>query len=177
MQVEFTEIKSVSTTQTKTKSISVLILKPSDLRPAFKNRVNFDHHPHKNQVNRSLQLKMLISARTRSISIPRTKNESLSIPTLKPTQIWCLLYSSQFRCLHTKTKLISIHTLKPSVFRPPYWNQVNFDPYTEITSISIPHINQANFDPNAKTMSILTPTQNQTNSDPRTKNKSLLITF
>ena len=108
--------------------------------------------------------KKLISARTRSILIPRTKNRSLSVPTLKPSQIRSLaqksswfrrhywnhvnsistLKSSQFRCLHTKTKLISIHTLKlsvfsiptqkPSHFRSLYWSQVNFDPHYKIKS-------------------------------------------
>ena len=45
-----TKRKSISTTQTQTKSISMPILTPSQLRPASKNRVNFDHHHrHKNK--------------------------------------------------------------------------------------------------------------------------------
>ena len=39
-------IKSISTTHTKTKSNSMLTLRPSDFWPAYKNQVNFDH-PHK----------------------------------------------------------------------------------------------------------------------------------
>ena len=47
------EVKSISTTQTKTESTSMFTLKPSYLGPEYKNRVNFDHyHPHKEQVNR-----------------------------------------------------------------------------------------------------------------------------
>ena len=41
-----TKIKPISTTQTKNNSISILTLKASDLRPASKNGVNFDHHYH-----------------------------------------------------------------------------------------------------------------------------------
>ena len=49
-----TEIKSMSTTQTTTKSKSMPELKPSDSRPASRNRANVDdNHPHKNQVDRS----------------------------------------------------------------------------------------------------------------------------
>ena len=47
-----TEIKSTSTTQTKTKSMSVLTFIPSDFRPAYKNQVLVDN-PNENQVNRS----------------------------------------------------------------------------------------------------------------------------
>ena len=105
-----TETKSTSTTQTKTKLISMLTLKPSDLRPVSKILVIFDHHhPHKNQINQPYTKNKLISAGTRSISIPRTKTPSLSIPTLKPSQIRSL-------------------TQKSSWFRHHYWNQVNSIP-------------------------------------------------
>ena len=42
------EIKLISTIHTKTKSISMPALKPSDFRPAYKAQVNFDHS-HKNK--------------------------------------------------------------------------------------------------------------------------------
>ena len=44
-----------------------------------------------------------------------------------------------------KAKLISIHTLNTSIFRPPRKNQVNSDPYTKINSISIPTIKSTQF--------------------------------
>ena len=118
----------------------MFILKPSDLRPASKIRVNFDHHhPHKNEVHRSSHSKQVNfgpltvnydpphkkqvtfdpNAKTKSNSIPHKEMKLISTPLLKskvssiPT-----LKSSQFGCLHTKTKLISIHTLTPSVFEP-----------------------------------------------------------
>ena len=98
-----------------------------------------------------------------------------------------LLKSSQFD-LHSKiksismpphknTKLISIHTLKPSIFRPPRQNQVNSDTYTEVKSISIPTIKSNQFwgrTTKNKLISIPTlkpnlfrpPQWNQVNSDP-----------
>ena len=120
--------------------------KPSDLPPASINRVNFNHHPHENQVNRSSHLKQFFSARRPSISIPRT-NKSFSIPKPKPSQMRSLTHKnqtifdataievnsiptlkwSQFLCPHTRNKLISIHTLNPNIFRPSPKNQVNFD--------------------------------------------------
>ena len=45
-----TETKSILTTHIKTKAISMLLQKSSDLRRAYKNQVNFDYL-HKNQVN------------------------------------------------------------------------------------------------------------------------------
>ena len=60
-----TEIKSIWTNQTKTKSISVLTFIPSDFRPAYKNQVLFDN-------------------RTKNKSIdPHGKNKSLSGRTQK----------------------------------------------------------------------------------------------
>ena len=129
------------------------------------NRVNFDHHhPHKNQFNRSSHSKKANfgphtvnfdptrkkqvtfdpNTKTKSNSIPHTKikfrrhhwNHVNSIPALKSSQFWCV---------HTKTKLVSIHTLKPSIFRPHAKNQVNSDPCTEVKSILIPTIKSSQF--------------------------------
>ena len=44
-----------------------------------------------------------------------------------------------------KTKLISIHTLKPSISQPSRKKQVNSDPYTEVKLISIPTIKSSQF--------------------------------
>ena len=41
---------------------------------------------------------------------------------------------------HTKIKSFSIHTQKPTIFRPPRENQAISDLYTEVKSISIPTI-------------------------------------
>ena len=103
-----THNKSIPIPKLKSSQVRSPTLKSSQYRPARrnqvsldahtktkrlsarKNRVNFDHHhhPHKNQksIDRNTQNKV-ISARTRSISILRTKKKSLSITTLKPSQI------------------------------------------------------------------------------------------
>ena len=61
------EIESISTTHTKTKTSSMITLKPSDFWPAYKNEVSFDH--------------------------PHSKSQSIS--TLKTSNFWpCLLYTS-----------------------------------------------------------------------------------
>ena len=99
------------------------------------------------------------------MSISRTKNMSLSIPTTKPSQIrsltqkfklistpllkWCLFDTHPERNslsmrLH-KDNLILFHTLESSISRPRPKNEVIYDPYTELKSISIPLLNQVNF--------------------------------
>ena len=148
-----TEIKSILTIQTRTKPISMLTLKPGDWRPASKNRVNFDHHPRKSRVNRSSPSKQVNfgphtvnfppphkrqvtfdpNIKSKSNSIPHTKIKLIS---MSPLKLWCL---------RTKTKLISIHTLKPSIFRPSHKKQVISGPYTEVKSISIPTIKWSQF--------------------------------
>ena len=130
-QVKFiphNEIKSISTIHIKTKSISMLIIKPSDLRPAHKNHVNVDH-PHKSQVNFD----------------PNTDVKSISMPP------------------DTKTKLISIQTQSQAIFDPHtkpsqylslHWNQGNSDPlHWNQVYFDHPHNSQVNFDVNTKTMS------------------------
>ena len=176
----------------KTKSISMLTLKPSDLRPASKNQVNFDP-AHKNKSFPIPTLKRSqIGPPTQKSSWFRRRhwNQVNSILTLKP---------SQFRCPDTKTKLISIHALNPCFATPTqktsrsrHWNQVKFNtpyqnqvifhhlhkpgeirshtrnliyfpPTSEITSISISTLNYVNF--GASTMY-------QVNFDINTKIKS-----
>ena len=72
-----------------------------------------------------------------------------------------------------KTKLISIHTLKPSHFRPPHKNQVNSDLYTEIKSKSITNKwNQVSFDNAYKNeVKIRCPHKNQVILGQHTKNQ------
>ena len=108
-----------------------------------------------NQVNRYWYSKKLRPHM--SNTIPRTKNTPTSISILKPSQIRFLTQksssfrrhywnqvisiptpkSSQFWCLHTKTKLTFIHALNSSILRPrpPRKNQVNSDPYAGFKSI------------------------------------------
>ena len=146
-----TKVQSISTIQPKTKSISMLTLNPSDLRPVSKNRDIFDHHhPHEKQVNRSSHSKRVNfgpntvnfdpphkdqitfdpSTKAKSNSIPPVKIMLISTPLLKSINPISILKSSHFRCLHTKTKWISIYTLKPSLFGP----------HTKSKSISIPRL-------------------------------------
>ena len=135
--IPYTVIKSTSTAHTKTKSISMLTPKPSDLRPAFKNQVNFDH-PHKNQVYRlhkkqvnfgphtvnfdpphKKQVNFDSNTKTKSNSIPHTKNRLISTPELK---------SSQF----------DPHSISKSFPMPRHKNQVNFDPHAKAKYFSTP---------------------------------------
>ena len=97
----YTEIKSSSISHTEIKSISMLTLKPSDFRPAYKDHVHFGH-PHKNQVNLSLHYKQgIFGPHTKRIQfwspqkkqVTHTKTKSISIP-------------------HTETKLISTSWLQ-----------------------------------------------------------------
>ena len=130
-----------------------------NLRPAPKNRVNFEHHhTRKNEVNRSWHTNQFNFGPTRSITIPRTKNESLSIPTQNTSQIrsftqenkvistpllkWCQFdthpkWKSISMPPH-KDKLSSVHTLKSSIFSPRHENEGNYDPYTKFKSCSSP---------------------------------------
>ena len=174
--------------QTKTKSISMLTLKPSDSRPASKNESisTTTTHPKNKSIDHHTWNKLVL-ARTRSISTPRTKNKSFSILSLKPSHFRSLTRKSSQLGRHNwirvemrsplidphskiksfsmslhKNKLILIHTLAIIFFRPPRKNQVNFDPYTKFKSISIPTVIH----------SILTPRhQNQVDFDTFTKTK------
>ena len=113
------------------------------------------------------------------MSTPRIKSKSSSIPTLKTSQVrsppqkWSqfrrhhwnqvnsipTLKSSQFRCLQIKTKVISIQTLKPSIFRPPHKIEVNSDLHTEIKPSS-PTLRSSQFrPPTQKPCGIRSPAQ------------------
>ena len=76
--------------------------------------------------------------KTKSISTPCTK-KSISISTPKPSQLRC-------------------PTQKPCSFRPHLWNQVNFDPHSNIKSISINQDrNRVHFDSDTKTSNFPPP--------------------
>ena len=140
-----TEIKSMSTAQTRTKSISMLTLKPSDWRPASKNRVNFDHHrPSKNQVNRSSHSKQVnFGPHTVNFAPPHTKQVNFD-PNIK-------------------TKSNSIPDTKIKLISTPLLKICQFDPRSKIKPISMPpHKNQVNFDPHTKTKY---PSKNEVNPD------------
>ena len=144
----------------------MLTLPPSDLRPTYKNRANFDyHHPHKNKVNRS-------PVKIQAIFGPHKTTKSTAIPALNPGKFLSIL----------KTKRLSART-QQNQFRPPAYknqcrhphqNKVNFDPHnknqdkiepiTEIKSISIPALMSSRFR--------CPETKKRVNFDPDTKNKS-----
>ena len=127
----------------------MLTLKPFDLQPASKKRVNSNHHHlHKKQVNWLSHLKQVNfgpytvnfdppheeqvtfdpNTKTRLNSIPNTKIMSISTPLLK---------SSQFGP-HSENNFISMS---------PHKNQVNFDPHTGTKLFRPPRKNQINTDP------------------------------
>ena len=130
---------------TKTQSISVHYIEPSDFWPALKTEVDFD---------------------------PSTKNKSSKIPTLQPkvnfdpsykkqvnfdtinemnSILIPTLSSSRFLCPDTKTQLISILTLKTSHFRQLDKNQIDveviFDNLHNNQILLILNCNQVKFDP------------------------------
>ena len=148
-----TEINSLSTTQTKTKSISMLTLKPSDLRPASKNQLNPHHHqPHKKQIKWPVHTKRVdfvphainfvpphkkqvtfdSHTKPKSNSDPLTEIVLIATPLVKSSQMDPHFKSSRLRCLHTKTEILLIHTLNPSISRRPCKIQVNSDDHTEV---------------------------------------------
>ena len=158
--IPHTELKSISTTHTKTKSISMLTQKPSDSRPASKTKListthtktkSVDYHTESKSISARTQListppqkkqvKIDTRATTKSNSIPRTKVKFLSTPLLKSNQFdpYSKIQVNVDAPTDTKTNLSSIHTLKPSIFLPPHQNQVNSDPYPEIKTCSITH--------------------------------------
>ena len=77
----------------------------------------------------------------------------------------------------TKNMSVSILTLKPSQFISPTQNQVNFGPNIEIKSISMPTLKTSQFSmsPDTKTKQISIQTLNQVIFDPHTKNKQIMI--
>ena len=120
-------------------SQSISALKESHFRPAYKNHLNFGHRT----TNESIPI---LQQKRSQFRFPTQKSSSFR-PTTEITPILIpTLNSSKFLCLDTKTKFVSIRTLKPSYFRPPQkqrqfrhlrWNQVQFDPS---------YSNQVNFD-------------------------------
>ena len=161
----------------KNRLISTHTLKPCLFRSPHKNKsipistVKWRSIPQINQVNFH----------------QHSKTKSFSTPIKKSSQPWSAHEKTcQFRrpnqkpsqsILDTKTKLISIQTRKPSIFRPPRKTQVNSDR---------PHKNQVNFEAHTKTKrfrsSILKPSQfrslhrNQVKFDPHTEIKSISTT-
>ena len=143
----------------------MLTLKPNELRPASKKPSKFrPPPPTQKPISRSSHLKQAhFGPHTVNFDPPHKKGVTFDPNTkIKSNSIshgnqvnfdattWVnpipSLKSCHFRCLHTKTKLITIHILKPSSSRPPRKNQVNSDPYTEVKLFSIPTVNHANYD-------------------------------
>ena len=138
ISIAHAEVKSISTIHTKTKSRLMLIIKPSDFRPAHKTQGNFDH-PHKNQVNRSPHWKQFNLG-------PHKRNMSITIPTLKPSKFQSIHENQTFTGPNT-TKQQDKFRLPPQILdRYPHQNQVNFDP---------PHKKQMGFDPKSEFKLIL----------------------
>ena len=111
---------------TNTKRFPARIQKPSQFRPP---------PPTRKPSQSIIALKTsYFSARTRQFDPPNkktvtfdpiTKTKSTKIPTKIKVISSPLPKSSQFQCLHTKTKFISIRKLKPSIFRPRRKEEVN----------------------------------------------------
>ena len=108
--IPHTEIKSMSPTFTKTKSISMLALKPSDIRPVYKNKSISSIYTKQSQLISTLKTNNFRPAdKTKSPSIPTLDAKSISINTLKPRNFQ------------------PAHKNEVDFFLPPYKTQVNFD--------------------------------------------------
>ena len=159
--------KSISTTRTTTKSIWCLHWNQVKFDPPHWHQVNVDH-PHKNQVNfqahlenkwfsASIQVTNQFLPPTQPNQFnPRTEIKSSSIPQNEIRSISAI----------TKTKSMSVHTLRTSIFRPSHKDKINFDPRTKITPISVLTLKPSQF---------LSSTQNQVNFDLNTEVKSISI--
>ena len=128
--IPHTEIKSIWTTHTQNKSISMLPQKTSIFSTRTQKQGQFSpaqkmcqfRFSHENQVN------FYPPHKAKLIATPTLKSSQFRSPTEQPSPL----------CLppDTKTKLISIHTpnqlvldphTKPSQFWSLHWNQVNPD--------------------------------------------------
>ena len=106
-----TKTKLISIHTLKLSVFSIPTQKPSHFRSLLRSQVRY---PHWNQVNSDHPKKKCeIRTPTQKSSECRhaTRIKSISILTIK---------SSQFSCRDTQTKLISIHTPKLDLFRPPH---------------------------------------------------------
>ena len=146
----------------------MLALKPSDVRPAYKNQVNFDNfnHPHKNL----------------SHSLPTLKTSHLRPAGITKSNLIQRPKTSIFRPAHkdevdfdprTKNKPVDPDVNfdpareHPNNFQPHNFNQFNFDLHSDIKPISKPRCkNSINFDHDVENKSFATWTQNQIIADP-----------
>ena len=120
----------------------ITLRKTKRLRPASKNRVNFDHHHlHKNQVNRSSHSKQVnFGAHMINFEPPHKKQVTVDC--------------------NTKTKSNSISPAKIKLSSTPLLQSSQFDPQSKIKSISMPwHKDQVNFDPHPRAKYFSIPTQ------------------
>ena len=148
---------------TKTKSGSILTLKPSDFQPASKNQVKF-HHPyktnsiyphqtlkpsnfrprHQDELNFSpynqVKLSSIPHDEIKSFWTTHTKTKSSSMITLKTSDLQPASKTKSISTTRTKPTQ-SFRTLITIHFRPQHKNQVNFDPHGK---------KQVNFDPKKK---------------------------
>ena len=127
--------------RTKTKSISIHTLNPSNFGPHTKRMSfltpekktsQFRCPLHKNQVNFDLDSKP-------SHFRPHTKLGQVRSSTLKSIQSELPTKNSSQFSSHTKNKWVSPRVQKPSPFRPSTQQPNHFRPYTKIKSNSTPH--------------------------------------
>ena len=140
----------------KNKSISMLTVTPSDLRPASKTMSISTTYTKSSQSITTLKTTQFRPTHsqfrhttTKSIPIPTPKSSQFQPRTQQPNQCHPHteiksssiphIETKSIATTHTKTKSISMLALQTSDFRPAHSKQVNSDPYTEIMPISMPH--------------------------------------
>ena len=147
MLIHHTEMKSFSTTHTRTEYISSYTGAKSSSIPHTESMSIWTTHT---------KCKSICILPKSKIFSPRVQKPNRFRP---PTQLWNQfnLYTEAsqcrsplqnqviFGCRDTKTTLISIQTLKPSHFLPPHNTQVHSDPRTKNKSISIPILKPISF--------------------------------
>ena len=85
--IAYTEMKSIVTTHTNAKSISMLTLKPSDLQPGYNANQLRPPAPKPTQAIPTLHSSYFLPPHQNQVNFdPRTRSKKISIPTLKPSQ-------------------------------------------------------------------------------------------
>ena len=166
-----TEVMSISTTRTKTKSLLMLTLKPRDCGPDPKTKSISTTYTKPSQSITTLKKKSIFGPHTINFDPPHreqvnfgpnTKTTSNSIPHMKINLIWRLYWSQvNFDARHKnqvsfdpdtkpkysstpaqQTKSILLQTLKLNHVQSPHWNQANFHhPHKNQTKLDLTHKN------------------------------------
>ena len=119
---------------TKPQWISMLTLKPSHFRPRHKNQINAAP-PYWDEFSTTHTTTRLISSYTgiNSCSIPKTEIKSIWSTDTKTRSNFHVIKNKKFRPAYKWQ--VNFYHPQNNQLSPLHWNQVKFDPHTEIKSI------------------------------------------